>query len=302
MRAAAERGVPQKERQEEAGSHATDVPAEISDASVALQGPGGDQIGDAGAVGAPAARAVKPAARSPSGRAAPAKAVAGKPALASLTDWDAARIFLEVVRAGSFRSAAERLTLSINAVRRRIDDFERQIGATLFTRDVHGARLTDEGALVVSAVERMETAAFELLRAGDGLAGAASGEVRVAVTEGLGTFWLAPRLVEFQQSFPNVLVDLYCAMRSADVSRHEADVAIHLSRPSALDVKLVRLGRMHLMCFASEKYLDVYGVPNTIDDLMKHRLVLQVADEAAANEAFASIFPGFEQRDLIAMT
>src|SRR5947199_6220791 len=94
--------------------------------------------------------------------------------LSGLSDWDAARIFLEVVRAGSFRSAAERLTLSINAVRRRIDDFERQIGATLFTRDVHGARLTDDGALVVSAVERMEAASFELLRAGDGLAGAAS--------------------------------------------------------------------------------------------------------------------------------
>jgi len=71
--------------------------------------------------------------------------------LGSLTDWDAARIFLEVTRCGSFRSAAERLGLSINAVRRRIDDFERQTGATLFTRDVHGARLTDEGTLVVSA-------------------------------------------------------------------------------------------------------------------------------------------------------
>ena len=77
--------------------------------------------------------------------------------LGGLADWDAARIFLEVVRCGSFRSAAERLELSINAVRRRIDDFERQIGATLFTRDVHGTRLTDEGALVVSAVERMES-------------------------------------------------------------------------------------------------------------------------------------------------
>jgi len=43
-----------------------------------------------------------------------------------LTDWDAARVFLEVVRCGSFRSAAERLELSINVVRRRIDDFERQ--------------------------------------------------------------------------------------------------------------------------------------------------------------------------------
>ena len=43
-----------------------------------------------------------------------------------LTDWDAARVFLEVVRCGSFRSAAERLGQSINLVRRRIDDFERQ--------------------------------------------------------------------------------------------------------------------------------------------------------------------------------
>src|SRR4029077_15894158 len=140
----------------------------------------------------------------------------GKVALAGLSDWDAARIFLEVVRCGSFRSAAERLSLSINAVRRRIDDFERQIGATLFTRDVHGTHLTDEGAMVVSAVERMEAATFEVLRASDSVAGAASGEVRVAVTEGLGTFWLAPRLVEFQQTYPNILVDLQCAMRSAD--------------------------------------------------------------------------------------
>ena len=127
-----------------------------------------------------------------------------KVALGSLTDWDAARIFLEVVRCGSFRSAAERLDLSINVVRRRIDDFERQIGATLFTRDVHGTRLTDEGSLVVSAVERMEAASFDLLRAGNSVANTLSGEVRVAVTEGLGTFWLAPRLVEFQQSFPNI--------------------------------------------------------------------------------------------------
>src|SRR3978361_261242 len=88
-----------------------------------------------------------------------------KTGLGGLTDWDAARVFLEVVRCGSSRSAAELLGLSINVVRRRIDDFERQIGATLFTRDVLGTRLTDEGALVVSAGERMEAAACGLPRA-----------------------------------------------------------------------------------------------------------------------------------------
>src|ERR1700680_3276653 len=224
-----------------------------------------------------------------------------KLAIGSLTDWDAARVFLEVVRCGSFRSAAERLDLSINVVRRRIDDFERQIGATLFTRDVHGTRLTDEGSLVVSAVERMEAASFDLLRAGNSATNTLSGEVRVAVTEGLGTFWLAPRLVEFQQSFPNILVDLHCAMRSADVSRHEADIAIHLSRPTTLDVKLVRLGRIHLMLFASPKYLETYGTPTTAEELIKHRLVMQVADQTAAKETFDSWFPGYSPRDLLAL-
>jgi DNA-binding transcriptional LysR family regulator len=224
-----------------------------------------------------------------------------KVALGSLTDWDAARVFLEVVRCGSFRSAAERLELSINGVRRRIDDFERQIGATLFTRDAHGTRLTEEGSLVVSAVERMEAASFDLLRAGSSVTNTLSGEVRVAITEGLGTFWLAPRLVEFQQSFPNILVDLHCAMRSADVSRHEADIAIHLSRPATLDVKLVRLGRMHLMFFASRKYLETYGAPTTAEELVKHRLVMQVTDQIAAKEAFESLFPGYSPRDLLVM-
>lgn len=221
--------------------------------------------------------------------------------IGGLTDWDAARVFLEVVRCGSSRAASERLGLSINAVRRRIDDFERQIGATLFTRDVHGTRLTDEGALVVSAVERMEAAAFELMRAGSSVTQTLSGEVRIAVTEGLGTFWLAPRLVEFQQSFPNIVIDLHCAMRSADVSRHEADIAIHLSRPTALDVKLVKLGRMHVTFFASKKYIETYGAPKTREELMNHRVVLQIAEQTGAKEAFDSWFPGFSLEDPLVM-
>jgi DNA-binding transcriptional LysR family regulator len=47
----------------------------------------------------------------------------------------------------------------------------------------------------------MEAASFDLLRAGNSVTNTLSGEVRVAITEGLGTFWLAPRLVDFQACF-----------------------------------------------------------------------------------------------------
>ena len=213
-------------------------------------------------------------------------------ALGGLADWDTARTFLEVVRSGSFRSAAERLDLSINAVRRRISDFERQIGATLFTRDAQGTRLTAEGAQVVSAVERMEAASFELVRAGRSATDALAGEIRLAVPEGLATSWLAPRLVEFQQAFPNILVDMQCITREADLSRREADIAIHLARPAAAGVECIRLGTMHLMLFASQQYLDTYGAPKTSDELIEHRLVMPAADQSAARQAFESLFAG----------
>jgi DNA-binding transcriptional LysR family regulator len=139
----------------------------------------------------------------------------------------------------------------------------------------------------------MEAASFDLLRsAGNAL----SGEIRVAVTEGLGTFWLAPRMVEFQRSFPNILIDLHCTMRNADVSRHEADIAIQLSRPEVPDVIAAKLGRLHLMLFASEQYLQTYGTPSNVEELVKHRLVIQPADEATAN-----LFPGYSERDLVVM-
>ena len=87
-----------------------------------------------------------------------------KVAIGSLTDWDAARVFLEVVRCGSFRSAAERLDLSINGVRRRIDDFERQIGATLFTRSNRGVELTNAGRVLLDDARRFLSASLEASR------------------------------------------------------------------------------------------------------------------------------------------
>src|SRR3954466_945016 len=82
-------------------------------------------------------------------------------------DWDNVRIFLEVVRRGSFRSAAEHLALSVNVLRRRIDELEHQMGATLVTRHVDGVRATTEGEQIFAAAEQMEAASFNLMRARD---------------------------------------------------------------------------------------------------------------------------------------
>jgi DNA-binding transcriptional LysR family regulator len=214
-------------------------------------------------------------------------------------DWETVRTFLELVRYGSFRSAAERLGLSPNALRRKIDDLERTLGTILVTRHVDGIRTTAEGAEILIAAKRMEEAAFGLVRARDRAAPEMSGEVRLGVTEAFGTFWLGPRLVEFQRAYPQLGVDLACAMRSADVLRLEADVAIQLTRPTAPDVKVVRLGRIHSMLAAAPSYLALYGTPKTVEDLRKHRLAMQFADQTQSQEVLNGLFPGVARSDLV---
>src|ERR1700750_2732436 len=140
-------------------------------------------------------------------------------------DWESVRTFLELARCGSIRSAADRMGLSPNALRRKIDDLERTLGTVLITRHVDGIRPTPEAAEILAAAKRMEEAAVARVRARNRAVPAMSGEVKIGITEAFGTFWLGPRLVEFQRAYPQLAVDLMCAMRSADVLRLEARIA-----------------------------------------------------------------------------
>lgn len=216
-------------------------------------------------------------------------------------DWETVRIFLEVVRCGSFRSASEHLGLSVNALRRRIEELEQRLNATLVTRHVDGIRVTPEGETVLGTAARMELVSFELIRACNRAIPAVAGEIKLAATEGLGTLWVAPRLVELQRKYPRLLVDLSCAMKSADVLRLQADAAIQLIKPSAPDLKVVKLGRLHAMPFAGRTYVETYGVPRTKDEFIKHRLVLQIADQTRTAEIFQRLFPGVAHQGVVAL-
>jgi DNA-binding transcriptional LysR family regulator len=216
-------------------------------------------------------------------------------------DWNSARVFLDVARSGSFRRAAERLGHPVNHVRRQVEKLERQLGCKLLLRNYQGTHLTAAGQRVLSAAEQMEFASRSILgtvRRGH----AVEGEVRVAVTDGLGTFWLTPRLVEFQRAYPKLLIDLQCELRFANVSRLEADIAIQLERPTSPDVKAVKLGRQFISLFASPSYINTYGCPSSMNELIeRHRIVLLQAEQGRGQQYYDELFRGKPQPGFVAM-
>ena len=192
--------------------------------------------------------------------------------------WDDLRVFLCCAEEGSLRRASARLGLSASTMVRRIDRLERALRMRLFDRAPDGVVLTAEGRSVLGGAKRMEIGSFDVLRAQlDATLDRTT--VTISITEGLGSYWMMPQLVEFQRQHPTLIVAMRCAMESADVLRLEADIAIQFIKPTNPDLMVVRLGRMYAYPFASRGYLERYGTPHSADEMRQHRLIDQVAPQ-----------------------
>ena len=210
----------------------------------------------------------------------------------AISDWEAAHTFLEVARSGSFRAAAQKLGQSVNALRRRIDAFEREMGVPLLVRHVNGVQPTEDGSKIYAAALQMESASFDLIAARTSSDRQIEGNVRIAITEGMGTGWLVPKLIEFQRANPKLIVNLRCGQKPPDLLRLEADLSVQLQRPKEADLKVIKLGRLHFMLFAAKSYLDAHGHPAAMSDLAGHRFVVVEDEERRWEEDYRKMFPG----------
>ena len=81
-------------------------------------------------------------------------------------DWDDLRSFLAIARAGTLSAAARRLGVRQSTMGRRLAALEARAGVRLLERTPRGFRLTPAGEAARAEVERMETAALAVERAG----------------------------------------------------------------------------------------------------------------------------------------
>ncbi|GGX57634.1 LysR family transcriptional regulator [Tateyamaria omphalii] len=195
-------------------------------------------------------------------------------------DWDKLRIFHAVADAGSLTHAGDKLNLSQSAVSRQIRGLEESLNATLFHRHARGLILTEQGELLFDATtamnKRLDTASARIRDSEEEV----FGDLRVTTTIGFGTLWLAPRLVKLYEQYPDLRVDLMLEERVLDLPMREADVAIRMKEPSQADLIRKRLMTVKMQLFATQTYLDAKGTPESLDDLMYHRLICQNVNSA----------------------
>jgi DNA-binding transcriptional LysR family regulator len=189
-------------------------------------------------------------------------------------DWDKLRIFFSAAQAGSFTHAGEQLEMSQSAVSRQVSALEAELGVPLFHRHARGLILTEQGDLLFrtarEVVLKLETVKTRLSDSRD----KPSGVLRVTTTVGLGSTWLTGRLNEFMELYPEVQIELILDdLAELDLAMREADVAVWLRPPAQPDLIQRKLFTVHFHVYASPAYIKQYGLPKSLEELDRHRIV-----------------------------
>lgn len=191
--------------------------------------------------------------------------------------WDDLQLLTTLAESASFRRAASHMGVSVNTVRARLDRLEFDVGATLFRRDAKGIALSAEGSAWLNVATEMRAASSRLPgRSGNALT-LKPGEISIGCSEGLGEFWLTPRLPSLIALLPNYTVSLRNEIDQRQVHQARHDISLGFVRPEDPDAVIARVASLHFMIYASDSYIRTYGEPKVFEDARQHRFVIQEA-------------------------
>jgi DNA-binding transcriptional LysR family regulator len=188
---------------------------------------------------------------------------------------------LLIAREGSFRGAMRSANAGFRTLEKQIKSLERQLGFLMFHRTGDGVVPTPEGQQVLMEAQKIEQIIAQILRIGQSLNHETTGDVMLATTEGLGTFWITPQLTMFNRIHPGITVRVHPSMALVDMRRYDTDVALQVVEPVLPEIKRMRLGRLHMVLAAAPAYVARHGKPKTMADLAQHSFVFHTSPQSS---------------------
>jgi DNA-binding transcriptional LysR family regulator len=184
---------------------------------------------------------------------------------------DGVTTFVQVVDAGSFTLAAERMHLTRSAVGKVITRLEARLGVRLLHRTTRSQTLTEAGQAYydrcVRALAELEAAEADL----ESERTEPRGRLRVSVPIAFGHHCVAPVLFELARKHPQLQIDISFTDRAVDLIEEGFDLAVRIGDLlDSTSLAARRLGVQHMSIGAAPSYLAKYGMPVDLDNLRGH--------------------------------
>lgn len=197
-----------------------------------------------------------------------------------LSDLDDFYCYALVVEHGGF-SAAERATdIPKSKLSRRVYNLEENLGVRLIQRSSRHFAVTEIGMNIYRHAQVMMNAAQSAHDLVDHLSEEPRGLIRVSVPVSIAQSELAKILPNFLKQYPEIKVQLMVTNRRVDIINEGIDIALRVRSNLDDDPSLVlrKFENIEQHLFASQAYLNEYGLIKKPEELSQHR-ILSMVDE-----------------------
>lgn len=181
-------------------------------------------------------------------------------------DFNATKLFIEVMNAGSLSAASERTGVPISTLSRKVNELEQSLNVQLLERSRHGVKPTYKGQLFFEqarlGIELLEDAQKSVTSVHT-----LQGKLRLSVPPNFSLWW--DFLIEFQQRYPDITVFCHSSERVVDLFADGVDVALRMGDLNTDDVIAKPLKPLETLFVASPELLTRHGTPETLAEMAR---------------------------------
>ncbi|HRN82460.1 MAG TPA: LysR family transcriptional regulator [Nitrosomonas europaea] len=179
-------------------------------------------------------------------------------------------LFVEVVKAKSFRGAADAIGMPNSTLSRRISALEKMLGLRLLHRTTRKIMLTEAGQIYYERCKRIVDEARLAHEQLSEMLAQPSGVLRASLPVDFTVTYMAPLVAEFARLYPGIIFDFDLTSRWVDLVSEPFDVAIRIGKPENSQLIARPLAVLPAYLYASPRYLDRSGEPAEPADLAHH--------------------------------
>jgi len=181
------------------------------------------------------------------------------------------RVFVTVVRKGSFSAAATELGMSPAFVSKRIGILEEGLGVRLFERSTRRVVVTDDGEQVYGRAQRILEQIDDMVDALNERHSEPAGRLRVCSSFGFGRKVVAPVIAQLAASYPKLQIRFEVFDRLVDTVAEGFDLDVRIGDDIHPQLVARKLMDNHRILCASPAYLARHGTPKQLADLAGHQ-------------------------------
>lgn len=186
---------------------------------------------------------------------------------------DELQVFVAVIECGSISAAAEHAGQTPSAISRTLSRLEAKLDTTLINRTTRRMDLTEEGKYFFEQSKKILAQMEDLEENLSVQHQTPAGRLRINAASPFMLHSVVPYVAEFRRRYPLIQLELYSNDLIIDLLEQSTDVAIRIGELADSTLHSRYLGSSALNILASPQYLDLHGVPDSVDALSGHTLL-----------------------------